>query len=202
MQKDIENNVENDIDAASIALFHARQLGVRDWPVLSRACFRAGPWAAIDANHRYNGLLWNEQERARRLDLPPSEIAAGQRLIARYEQKRGDARDAIDAALLAQLAGVARQYGARLADETPGTIIDGLSTLALKIGRMRRHAQDQGAGADHACACHAALERLLVQRQEAMDRLDVLLRAARAGTASFKRWRQCRVEEQPVLHYG
>lgn len=194
--------MQNDIDAASIVLFHARQLDARDWPVLSRAGFPSGPWAAIDAHHRYNGLLWNEQERACRLDLPPSEIAAGQRLVARYDQKRGDARDAIDAALLAQLAGVARQYGARLAEETPGTIIDGLSTLALRIGRLRRHAQHPDAGTDHACACHAALERLLAQRQDAMDRLDVLLRAARAGTASFKRWRQSRVEDQPVLHYA
>jgi hypothetical protein len=166
--------MHSDIDAASVAWFHDRQLRQRDWPVVSRACAQGGAWAWIDANHRYNGLLRNEEERARRLDVPPSEIAAGQRLIDRYRQKSRDAVERLDAALGAGLA--ARQSG-----DSAGAMIDRLSILALAVHRLRIHAQRHDAGDAHVRACCARLERLRAQRRDLMAGLDALLAAARAG---------------------
>jgi hypothetical protein len=148
------------IDALSILRFHERQLRARDWPVMSHV--PAGPvaWEWIAANHRYNGLLWQEQDRARRLDLPPAEIAAGKRLIERYRQKRSDAADAIDAALPARCA---------------GALIDRLSSLALDIHHMRAHAERLDACAEHLQACASRLEGLLAQRRDLATGLDTLL---------------------------
>ena len=70
--------MQTEIDAVSVVWFHDRQLRERDWPVMSHGA-SPGVWEWIDANHRYNGLLWREEDRARRLDVPPAEIAAGKR---------------------------------------------------------------------------------------------------------------------------
>lgn len=188
--------MQTEIDAVSVVWFHDRQLRERDWPVMSRGGGASGAWEAIDANHRYNGLLWREADRARRLDVPPAEIAAGQRLIDRYDRKRNDAVESIDKVMLAGLHHVGRRPGARLSGDTPGVMIDRLSGLALHIHHMRAQALRAGADADeaHVGACTAKLERLLAQRHDLMSCLDRLLAEARAGLAYFMPGRQARTE--------
>lgn len=179
----------SDIDAASIIRFHERQLLQRDWPVLSHAPVRDAPWPSIDANHRYNGLLWSERERACRLDLPPAEVAACEGLAARYDGKRAAARVAIDKALPAS-----RRAGPCGAGETIGAMVDGLSTLALQLRDVRLQAQCIDAGAEHAQACAARLERLLAQRRVLAARVDAMLAdlqgrwACREDHAPFEAW--------------
>lgn len=188
------------IDAAAIVRFHDRQLRARDWPIMSHVTIPPGAWHWIDANHRYNGLLLREHDRARRFDVPPEEIAAGQRLIARYHQKRADAVEAIDVAVLAVLGGVERQTGARWSRETAGELVDCLSVLALQMHQVYQ-VQGQIAGAcaivDAANAANAAdatdahirasrLEQLSAQRRDAMARFDTLLAQVGAGSAYFK----------------
>jgi hypothetical protein len=188
--------MQTEIDAVSVVWFHDRQLRERDWPVMSRGGGASGAWEAIDANHRYNGLLWCEADRARRLDVPPAEIAASQRLIARYDRKRNDAVETIDKVLLAGLHHVARRPGARLSSATAGVMIDRLSGLALHIHHVRA-----GADADEARigACAAKLERLLAQRHDLMCCLDRLLAEARAGLAYFTPGRQARMDSDLAL---
>ena len=195
--------MQTEIDAVSVVWFHDRQLRERDWPVMSRGGGASGAWEAIDANHRYNGLLWREAERARRLDLPPAEIAAGQRLIDRYHRKRNDAVESIDKVLLAGLHHVVRRPGARLSSDTAGGMIDRLSGLGLHIHHVRAQALRAGAeaGADeaHVGACTAKLERLLAQRHDLMSCLDRLLAEARAGLAYFTAGRRARMENDLAL---
>ncbi|MCS0591490.1 DUF4254 domain-containing protein [Massilia norwichensis] len=186
------------IDARAVTAFHDQALRNPDWPVFDEA--RAGTWTWIAANHRYNGLLWREEDRARRLDVPPSEIAASKRLIDRYNQKRNDAVEALDERLLGELARVSRQPGARLSSETAGAMIDRLSILALKIHHMRAQAQRHEAGAEHMHACACKLERLTAQRQDLMSCLDALLQDAREGRAFFKIYRQFKMYNDPSLN--
>ena len=191
--------MQTEIDAVSVVWFHDRQLRERDWPVMSRGGGASSAWEAIDANHRYNGLLWREADRARRLDVPPAEIAAGQRLIDRYDRKRNDAVESIDKVLLAGLHHVVRRPGARLSSNTAGVIIDRLSGLALHIHRMRGQALRAGADEAHVAACAAKLERLLAQRHDLMCCLDRLLAEARAGLAYFTAGRRARMENDLAL---
>jgi hypothetical protein len=190
--------MHSNIDAASIAAFHDRQLRNPDWPVFDEA--QSGPWTWIAANHRYNGLLWREEDRARRLDVPPAEIAASKRLIDRYNQKRNDAVEALDERLLGELDRIGHQPGARLSSETAGAMIDRLSILALKIHHMRAQAQRHEAGPEHMQACSYKLERLATQRQDLMSCLDSLLHDVRAGRAFFKVYRQFKMYNDPSLN--
>jgi hypothetical protein len=191
--------MQTEIDAVSVVWFHDRQLRERDWPVMSRGGGASSAWEAIDANHRYNGLLWREADRARRLDVPPAEIAAGQRLIDRYDRKRNDAVESIDKVLVAGLHHVVRRPGARLSSDTAGAIIDRLSSLALHIHHMRGQALGAGEDGAHVAACAAKLECLLAQRHDLVSCLDRLLAEARAGLAYFAPGRQGRTENDLVL---
>ena len=189
--------MQSEIDAVSVVWFHDRQLRARDWPVMSHGA-SPGVWEWIDANHRYNGLLWREEDRARRLDVPPSEIAAGKRLIDRYNQKRNDAVESVDEALLAGLNHVVCEAGARLSSETAGAMIDRLSILALKIHHMRAQTQRADADGEHVRVCTARLERLFAQRHDLMSCLDLLLPEARAGQAYFKLYRRFKMCNDPA----
>lgn len=180
-------------DAAAIAAFHDRQLRERDWPIWSNSPSQTRPdadlWHSIDANHRYNGLLWREQARTRRAGASVDDVAAGKRLIDRYDDRRLAARDAIDTGLLALLAGASPRAGARMASETPGTMIDRLSQLCLQCRHVHEQAARADAGATTLQVWHARLERLGVQRADLVACLDALLREAREGQAYFKLYR-------------
>ena len=62
---------------------------------------RIGLWQAIEDNHRYNCLLWDEEDLARRRNVPDAEIAGNKRAIDGYNQKRNDAIERIDEQLAA-----------------------------------------------------------------------------------------------------
>lgn len=189
-----------ELHASSVIRFHDRQLQARDWPVLCHDGARRGPWEWIAANHRYNGLLWLEEDRARRRDVGPEAIAASKALIDRYNQKRNDAVEVLDEALLASLGGIEPEPGARLSSETAGAMIDRLSILALKIHHMRMQAQRADAGPEHVRTCGARVERLRIQRHDLASCLDALLLDARAGRAYFKVYRQFKMYNDPALN--
>jgi hypothetical protein len=189
-----------DLDALSIAQFHDAKLIDAAWPHAAPPAALEGAWRWIDANHRFNGLLWNEEDRARRTDVDPSEVAASKRLIDRHNQLRNDAVEAIDEVILQMLSNVMRSPGARLSSETAGAMIDRLSILALKIFHMREQTRRADAGAEHVDACTTKLRRLAMQRADLASCLDELLADARVGLAYFKVYRQFKMYNDPSLN--
>ncbi|MET0981704.1 MAG: DUF4254 domain-containing protein [Telluria sp.] len=190
------------LDAMAIVAFHDRELNQPGWPHPPGAGRLPGgaAWAAIEANHRYNCLLWQEEDRARRTDVPAAEIAASKRLIDQHNQRRNDAVEAIDEALLSELAGVEHDPAARLSSETAGAMIDRLSILALKIYHMRAQTGRADAGHDHVEVCRARLQRLAAQRNDLAACLDLLLAEAGSGRAYFKVYRQFKMYNDPALN--
>ena len=163
-------------------------------------------WRAIEANHRHNGALWREEDRARRTDVGADAIAASKRLIDRHNQLRNDAVEAIDEALLARLPaesappGIGDAPAPRLSSETAGAMIDRLSIMALKIFHMRAQAHRAEAGAAHVAMCAARLQRLVAQRNDLAGCLDRLLNEAASGTACFRIYRQFKMYNDPALN--
>ena len=189
-----------DLDALSIAQFHDAKLIDPAWPNAAPPPGLDGAWRWIDANHRYNGLLWHEEDRARRTDVEPAEVAASKRLIDRHNQLRNDAVEAIDEAILQLLGNTARAPGSRLSSETAGAMIDRLSILSLKIFHMRLQTSRADAGADHIDTCATRLRRLAMQRADLASCLDNLLADARVGLAYFKVYRQFKMYNDPSLN--
>ena len=188
------------LDAMLIVEFHDENLSRNDW--LGGTCGPPldGVWRWIDANHRFNNMLWDEEDRARRLDVGPADIAASKRLIDRHNQLRNDAVEALDEAILAQLADVRHDETARLSSETAGAMIDRLSILALKIFHMRQQTRRADASTAHIDTCRAKLQRLTAQRNDLACCLDELLIDAQSGQAYFKVYRQFKMYNDPSLN--
>jgi hypothetical protein len=185
-------------DPAEIVGFHDERVADRAWAKSGGARFADGVWQWIEANHRCNNLLWDEEDLARRRDVPDREIAANKRAIDGYNQQRNDAIERIDEHLLSALG--EPQPGARLNSETAGAMIDRLSILALKIFHMRLQTERTDASREHVDACRAKLARLVDQRGDLQGCLVQLLADCRAGRAYFKVYRQFKMYNDPTLN--
>ncbi len=195
--------------AADICRHHDHLLGWVGWPRSEPAPPPTELWHWIQANHRNNGLLWTEEDLARRTTVADAAIAANKRAIDGYNQARNDATERIDELLLLSLGLVdpasARSdapqarvpAGARLNSETAGSMIDRLSILALKIHAMRQQSDRTDADAAHRASSTARLQRLLAQRDDLAACLDALLADAAAGRAYFKVYRQFKMYNDP-----
>ena len=188
-----------EFDGLSIVCFHDLALNEQDQHELGHMVSGV-VWQWIAANHRYNSLLWQEEDKARRTDVDAAEIAASKRLIDQFNQKRNDAIEAMDEAILTELRYIEPAADARLNSETAGAMIDRLSILALKIYHMREQTERSDASPDHIETCRDKLERLNAQRQDLISCLDHLLTETAEGRAYFKIYRQFKMYNDPTLN--
>ena len=101
--------------------------------------------------HKFNYLLWHEEDIARSPEVGDSRIAAVKRAIDRFNQQRNDATERIDDHLRQEVqhSGVVIRHDARWNTETPGSAIDRLSILALRIYHMEEQVRRADAGVEH-----------------------------------------------------
>ena len=90
----------NGLGASELTAFHDSRHAIAGWAKSGAAEHRHGVWQAVEDNHRFNCLLWDEEDLARRRNVADSEIAANKRAIDGYNQKRNDAIERIDELLL------------------------------------------------------------------------------------------------------
>jgi hypothetical protein len=157
-------------------------------------------WQAIAENHLRNTMLWEQEDLARRPNVPDSEIAANKRAIDRLNQQRNDAIERIDEILLGRLADVEPRSGARQSSESAGAMIDRLSILSLKVRHMRLQTARRDVDAAHIAACRAKLERLAEQRRDLAACFDRLMAEVRRGDSFFKVYRQYKMYNDPALN--
>ena len=194
--------------AAEITAAHDAWLAEPGWPPRGDDA-PATLWDWIRANHRFNSLLWAEEDLARRTRVADAEIAANKRAIDGFNQARNDATERVDEWLLTALGLVdeasARSEaprsrvpaGARLNSETAGSMIDRLSILALKLRAMSQQACRDDVDEAHRDASRARAARLAEQRADLGGCLDALLADAAAGRAYFKVYRQFKMYNDP-----
>jgi hypothetical protein len=182
--------------AAEIIALHEYALAAPGQP----ARFQSGVWEAIEANHWHNSSLWEQEDLARRRNVPDADIASNKRAIDAHNQKRNDAIERIDEMILSFLKNVKPKGNARQSSETAGAMIDRLSILALKIRAMDEQTRRTDVERAHIEACAAKLERLEEQRADLAACLDRLLAEAGRGESYFKVYRQFKMYNDPKLN--
>ncbi len=207
--------------AIDVLALQDRLLAQPDWPpvaephpAVAQACASDATgaqalWYWVSTNHRYNSLLWGQEDLARRTQVADADIAANKRSIDRYNQARNDATERVDEWLLQSLGLVDTQSarsdapqscapaGARLNSETAGSMVDRLSIMALKVHAMRQQTQRQDVDETHRAASRVKLERLEEQRRDLAGCLDALLADSLVGCAYFKVYRQFKMYNDP-----
>jgi hypothetical protein len=158
--------------------------------------------AAVCDQHERNYRLWHEEDIARAVDVSDAELAEVKRRIDKLNQQRNDRIEQLDDLLIEQLReqGVKPRPAARLNTETPGSAIDRLSILALRIYHMREQAIREDAEPAHR---RKAEDRLVVLRQQHMDlsnSLAELLDDIFAGRKLLKVYRQMKMYNDATLN--
>jgi hypothetical protein len=187
-----------DLDALRLTTFHDGRHAIAGWAKRGGAEHAGGLWQAIEDNHRCNCLLWDEEDLARRRNVPDAEIAANKRAIDGYNQQRNDAMERIDEHLSGLFSG--RKENARLSSETPGAMTDRLSILSLKIHHMRLQTRRRDVDRAHIETCLAKLDRLNEQRTDLAACLDRLLAECARGESHFKVYRQFKMYNDAALN--
>jgi Protein of unknown function (DUF4254) len=185
-----------DVTSHAICAFHDKHVADSGWAQGS-ASADDDLWAWIAANHRCNVLLWDEEDQARRTDVGMDAIAANKRAIDRFNQRRNDAIEKVDEALLTRIASVPIKPDAWHNSETAGAMIDRLSILSLKRLHMDAQTRRSDVSAEHVNACREKLRQIELQRADLARSFDRLLSLAGEGRAFWRVYRQFKMYNSP-----
>lgn len=161
-----------------------------------------GLFATICQQHQFNFLLWHEEDIARSPDVTEARIAAVKRAIDRYNQQRNDGIERIDEAFIELLSaeGILPRAGARLNTETPGSAIDRLSIMSLRIYHFEEQLTREGADDHHRANVAERLARCRLQHFDLSQSLVELLDDIWAGRKLLKVYRQMKMYNDPMLN--
>lgn len=161
-----------------------------------------GLLAAACDQHRYNFLLWHEEDIARSTDVGAERIAAAKRAIDQYNQQRNDSIEKLDDELaeLLQQRGITAAADAALNTETPGSAIDRLSILALRIYHLEEQLQRVDVNADHLDSVRTKLAICQTQHAELSLALETLLKNIAAGRIRHRTYHQLKMYNDPTLN--
>jgi hypothetical protein len=155
---------------------------------------------ALELAYR-NNLLWHEEDKARRTDVDDSAIAAVKRAIDKLNQQRNDLIEKLDEAILAEVsAAVPDQSADRINSETPGSIVDRISIMSLKIYHMDEDSRRDDIGDDHRQLSLHRLAVLKLQRHDLFVALEQVMADYAAGKKRMKLYKQFKMYNDPMLN--
>jgi hypothetical protein len=158
--------------------------------------------ALVGEQHRFNFLLWHEEDIARSPDVSETQIANVKRAIDRYNQQRNDAIERIDEWLVRRLAaeGLLPRKSAVLNSETPGSAIDRLSIMSLRVYHFEEQIERTDTEAGHRAMVDERLARCRLQQADLAQSLAELLTDIFTGRKLLKIYRQMKMYNDPTLN--
>ena len=161
-----------------------------------------GIYGIICQQHAFNFQLWHEEDIARCPDATDSAIANVKRSIDKLNQQRNDWIERIDDWIAGELieSRVAADENAPLNTETPGSAIDRLSILALRL----YHLQEQLSRTDIDDELRESVQQKLkignLQRNDLSQSLQQLLQDISSGRKRHQTYRQMKMYNDPKLN--
>lgn len=155
---------------------------------------------ALELAYR-NYLLWHEEDKARRTDVDDSAIATVKRAIDKLNQQRNDLIEKLDEAILAEVSAVVPEQAAdRINSETPGSIVDRISIMSLKVYHMDEDSRRDDIDDEHRQRSLHRLAVLKLQRYDLYVALEQLLNDYLAGRKRMKLYKQFKMYNDPTLN--
>ena len=161
-----------------------------------------GREALVCPQFSVNFQLWHEEDIARSRDVGDEKIAVVKRNIDGFNQNRNDWIEKIDDYISDQLEelGIEAEAGARLNTETPGSVIDRLSILALRIYHMEEQAGRQDATDEHREKAQQKLAVCFLQMDNLSRSLQELIDDIYAGKMTHRTYRQFKMYNDPTMN--
>lgn len=158
--------------------------------------------AVVCQQHQFNYLLWHEEDSARSPDASDAEIARVKRSIDGYNQKRNDWIEKVDdqiADMLAQQLACPHD-SSPLNTETPGSAIDRLSILALRIYHLHEQLERTDVDQQHLHSVQDKISICRLQQQELTTAVRQLLEDLWDGRKRHRTYRQLKMYNDPALN--
>ncbi len=152
--------------------------------------------------HIFNYELWHQEDIARSHDVTDEQIAVVKRAIDKLNQSRNDHIEKLDDWITDQLGqrGVKPASGAKLNTETPGSAIDRLSIMSLRLYHYEEQLERDDVSADHVERVKQRIALCKEQRNDLAQSLRELLADIVAGTKYHKTYRQMKMYNDPTLN--
>ncbi len=188
------------IDVSEIIQLHITT--VADWhrgPMENRY---DGLLGLVCQQHQFNYQLWHQEDIARSPDVSDGDIATVKRAIDRLNQLRNDWIERVDDWLTRYVEEhhIAPEAGAPQNSETPGSIIDRLSIIALRIFHLDEQLERTDIDDAHQEKVQSRVAICRVQQQELAVCLEILLDQIVAGQVRHRTYRQFKMYNDPSLN--
>lgn len=187
-------------DVATITGLH--RTTVRRWHEQDVDTPYEGFMELICRQHEQNFRLWHEEDIARSRDVGDAKVAEVKRAIDGYNQRRNDLIEKVDDVLITMLAESGSRPGAdaRQHTETPGSVIDRLSIMSLRMFHMQEQIDRDDADEEHRDKARAKLRFCQEQYADLSHSLELLLQDLVEGRARLKVYRQMKMYNDPSLN--
>ena len=156
----------------------------------------------ICEQHEYNYRLWHQEDICRSPDATAKEIASVKRAIDGLNQSRNDLIEKIDDELSKLIieADIDWAEDAPINTETPGSVIDRLSIMALRLYHYREQQERSDVDSEHR---EKILQRINLCEQQQRDlslSLQQLLDDLFSGVKQHRVYRQLKMYNDPALN--
>lgn len=157
--------------------------------------------------HSFNYQLWHEEDLARCTDANDAQIAKVKRTIDKLNQQRNDCIEKLDDAIGEMLnlhcpsKGPSNDDPSRpLNTETPGSAIDRLSILSLRIYHLNEQSQRRDATQEHLKTVSGRLAICYAQQADLSTSLQQLFDDIFAGRKRHVTYRQLKMYNDPTFN--
>ncbi len=156
----------------------------------------------ICQQHSFNYLLWHQEDIARCPNVSDSEIADVKRNIDQLNQQRNDWIERIDDEITEMLesAGISDNPELPLNTETPGSVIDRLSIMSLRIYHLDEQLERDDVDQAHMDSVLQKIAICKLQQSELGNALQQLLNDIFAGKKRHRTYRQFKMYNDPALN--